>query len=188
MKPKPHLKAVAAQAALPLPSPPARRRGLGAGLRRLLASSHAAFGRIPESAIALLARFSLAAVFWLSGQTKVEGFALNFVSGEFTLGWPRLRDSAVELFRSEYRLPVLAPELAASLAALGEHFLPVLLLLGLGTRLAALGLLCMTVVIQLLVYPGAYATHGVWAALLLWLMLRGPGRVSLDHVLARRWA
>ena len=61
-----------------------------------------------------------------------------------------------------------------------------LLLLGLGTRLASFGLLVMTAVIQLLVYPGAYATHGVWAAVLLWLMVRGPGALSLDHLIARR--
>jgi putative oxidoreductase len=70
---------------------------------------------------------------------------------------------------------------------LGEHILPVLILLGLGTRFAALGLLLMTAVIQILVYPGAYPTHGVWAVVLLYLMAQGPGRVSLDHLIARRW-
>jgi putative oxidoreductase len=90
------------------------------------------------------------------------------------------------LFRDEYQLPLLAPELGATLAALGEHALPLLILLGLGTRFAALGLLVMTAVIQLLVYPGAWPTHGVWAAVLLWLMALGPGAVSLDHWLARR--
>jgi putative oxidoreductase len=141
---------------------------------------------IPYSAIALLARFSIAAVFWLSGETKVQGFALNIVSGEFHLGWPMLSDSAVTLFREEYRLPLLSPELGAVLAATGEHLLPVFLLLGLGTRFAALGLLGMTLVIQLLVYPGAYPTHGTWAALLLLLTARGGGVLSLDHWLARR--
>jgi putative oxidoreductase len=141
---------------------------------------------IPYSAIALLARFSIAAVFWLSGETKVQGFALNIVSGEFHLGWPMLSDSAVTLFREEYRLPLLSPELGAVLAATGEHLLPVFLLLGLGTRFAALGLLGMTLVIQLLVYPGAYPTHGTWAALLLLLAARGGGVLSLDHWLARR--
>lgn len=144
------------------------------------------FARIPHSAIALLARFSIAAVFWSSGQTKVQGFALDIVSGDFQLGWPRLSPSAVDLFRDEYRLPLLPPDLAATLAATAEHGLPVLLLLGLATRLSAAGLLCMTLVIQLLVYPGAYATHGTWAALLLWLMVQGPGVVSLDHWLASR--
>lgn len=147
---------------------------------------HALFERIPESLIALLARFSIAATFWNSGQTKVEGFVLNIVSGEFTLGRPRLSASAVDLFRDEYRLPLLPPELAAVMVAVGEHALPLLVLLGLGTRLASFGLLLMTAVIQLLVYPGAYATHGVWAAVLLWLMVRGGGAFSLDHLIARR--
>ncbi|NDY90323.1 DoxX family protein [Ideonella livida] len=144
--------------------------------------------QLPADGIALLARFALAATFWLSGQTKVSGLVINLVSGEWVLGWPRLSDSAVALFADEYRLPLLPPAVAAVLAATAEHVLPVLLLLGLGTRLAALGLLGMTAVIQLLVYPGAYATHGTWAAGLLWLMALGPGRLSLDHLLARRWA
>ncbi|MGD9944871.1 MAG: DoxX family protein [Burkholderiaceae bacterium] len=141
---------------------------------------------IPEWLIALLSRLAIAAVFWLSGQTKVEGFALDLVAGVFEPGLPRLAPAAIDLFRDEYRLPLLPPELAASLAAMAEHVLPVLLVLGLGTRFAALGLLIMTAVIQLLVYPGAYATHGVWAAVLLWLLARGPGRISLDHWLASR--
>jgi putative oxidoreductase len=140
--------------------------------------------RIPHSAIALLARFSIAAVFWQSGQTKVQGFALDIVSGTVQLGWPRLSDSAVDLFRDEYRLPL--PELMAPLAAGAEHLFPLLLLLGLGTRFAALALLGMTLTIQLFVYPSAYATHGTWAALLLYLVAQGPGKFSLDHWIAPR--
>jgi len=146
----------------------------------------AACERIPHSLLALLARFSIAAVFWSSGQTKVEGFALNLVSGEFHLGWPTLSDSALALFQQEYRLPFLPPELAAPMAATAEHLLPALILIGLGTRFAALGLLGMTAVIQLFVYPGAYATHGTWAAVLLCLLIHGPGSLSLDHWLAQR--
>lgn len=160
-----------------------RKRSAGA---RLTAAAHALLARVPESAIALLGRFSVAAVFWKSGQTKVEGLAIDLVSGEFTLGLPRLSASAVDLFRDEYRLPLLPPEWAAPLAAAGEHLLPLMLLLGLGTRVAALGLLVMTAVIQWFVYPAAYPTHGVWAAVLLWLMVRGPGVVSLDHAWALR--
>ena len=151
-------------------------------------SAHTLMARIPESAIALIGRFSVAAVFWKSGQTKIEGLAVDLVSGTFELGVPRLSPSAVDLFRDEYRLPLLSPELGAALAALGEHVLPMLLLLGLGTRFAALGLLLMTAVIQGLVYPAAYPTHGVWAAVLLWLMVRGPGVVSVDHAMAARWS
>ncbi len=160
----------------------------GMGVARRITSAHALMSRIPESAIALLGRFSVAAVFWKSGQTKIEGLAIDFVSGSFEVGVPRLSPSAVDLFRDEYRLPLLAPELAAQLAALGEHVLPVLLLLGLGTRFAALGLLAMTAVIQFMVYPSAYATHGVWAAVLLGLMARGPGVMSLDHLVRRHAA
>lgn len=152
----------------------------------LISAGNRAMARIPEDLIALLGRFSIAAVFWKSGQTKIEGFAVDLVEGSVQLGWPRLSDSAVALFEHEYRLPLVSPELGAVLAALGEHILPVLLLLGLGTRFAALGLLVMTAVIQVLVYPGAYATHGVWAAVLLYLMARGPGRISLDQLIGRR--
>lgn len=155
-------------------------------LDTLMASAHLLMARIPESVIALLGRFSVAAVFWKSGQTKIEGLAIDIVSGSFEFGMPRLSSSAVDLFRDEYQLPLISPELGATLATLGEHVLPLLLLLGLGTRFAALGLLVMTAVIQLLVYPAAYPTHGVWAAVLLWLMVRGPGVVSLDHLIVRR--
>jgi putative oxidoreductase len=150
----------------------------------------AALALAAESLVALIARFSMAAVFWKSGQTKIEGFALDIVDGVFQPGLPRLSDTAVDLFRDEYRLPWLSPELAASAAAWGEHLLPAMLLLGLGTRVGALGLLGMTAVIQAFVYPDAYATHGTWAALLAWLALRGPGAISLDRVLEcwlKRW-
>lgn len=156
------------------------------GLPSMVAAAHRAMQRVPESLIALLGRFSIASVFWTSGQTKIEGLAINLVQGEFQLGWPRLADSAVDLFRYEYDLPLIPPELGALMAAFGEHLLPLLLLIGLGTRFAALGLLGMTAVIQFLVYPSAYALHGTWAAVLLWLMVRGPGALSVDHWLARR--
>ncbi len=144
-------------------------------------------GAIPDSLIAALGRFSIAAVFWKSGQTKVQGFAVDIVSGEFSLGVPHLSDSVVDLFRSEYKLPLVPPELAAPLAAFAEHLFPLLILVGLATRFSALALLVMTLTIQLLVYPDAYPTHGVWAAVLIFLIARGPGVISLDHLIARRW-
>ncbi len=147
----------------------------------------ALLSKIPHSLIAFIGRFSISAVFWLSGQTKVEGLAINLVSGEFQLGWPHLSDSALDLFRTEYALPLLPPELAALMAATAEHVFPVLLLLGLATRLSALGLLGMTAVIEIFVYPDAYPTHGTWATILLYLIARGPGVLSLDHWIARRW-
>ena len=157
-------------------------------LFRWIQAANALCARIPHSLIALVARFSIAAVFWKSGQTKVEGLAIDIVDGSFSLGWPRLADSAVALFRDEYKVPLIPPELAAPLAAMAEHLLPLLLLVGLATRLSALGLLAMTAVIQIFVYPDAYPTHGVWAAVLLYLVATGPGAVSIDHWLARRYA
>lgn len=143
--------------------------------------------RIPDAGIALLARFSIAAIFWKSGQTKVQGFSLDIVSGEFQFGWPRLSDSVVDLFRDEYRLPLIPPELGAIMAAFSEHVFPALILLGLATRFSALALLGMTATIQLLVYPDAYPTHGVWAAVLLFLVARGPGPLALDHFIKMRF-
>ena len=154
-------------------------------LVRLVEAAVSMCGRVPHSLIALLGRFSIAAVFWKSGQTKVEGFAIDLIEGQFTLGVPHLSESAIALFQDEYKLPLLAPGIAASLAALAEHALPVLILLGLGTRFSALGLLAMTLVIQLFVYPGAYPTHGVWATVLLYLIAKGPGVISVDYLLAR---
>lgn len=146
------------------------------------------FGRLPDAWIALLGRFAIAAIFWKSGQTKIQGFALDIVSGEFQFGWPHLSDSVVELFRDEYRLPILPPDLAALIGATAEHVFPALILIGLATRFSALALLGMTMTIQLFVYPDAYPTHGTWAAVLLFLIARGPGPASLDHWLARRFA
>ncbi len=121
----------------------------------------------PEWLLALVARLGIAGVFWQSGRTKVEG-------------WLSVTDSAVALFRDEYRLPLLPPEIAAHAGAYAEHLLPLLLVLGLGTRWAALGLLGMTAVIQTLVYPDAWPTHLSWAAPLLYLAARGGGKLSLD--------
>lgn len=127
--------------------------------------------RIPDSLLLLGARLFPAAVFWQSGRTKMDGWQIN--------------ESALYLFQEEYRLPVIDPQLAAQLAAIAEHVFPVLLVLGLATRLSACALLGMTLVIQCLVYPDAWPTHGTWAALLLWLVARGPGSASLDHLFFR---
>jgi putative oxidoreductase len=128
--------------------------------------------RIPFSALALATRLSIAATFWRSGQTKVSGF--------------HLREETFVLFREEYKVPLLPPEFAAYLATAAEHVLPVLLMVGFATRLSALGLLGMTTVIQLFVYPGAWPEHALWASLLLWIIARGPGVVSLDHLIWTR--
>ncbi|MCF5723519.1 DoxX family protein [Pseudomonas syringae] len=145
------------------------------------------FEQIPYSLIAFIARFSIAAVFWKSGQTKVEGFAVDLIGGTFQLGEPRLAASTLPLFRSEYHVPLLSPEVAAYMAAFAEHFFPVLVLIGLATRFSALALIGMTLVIQLFVYPDAYPTHGTWVAVLLLLVAKGPGRLSIDHLITRRY-
>jgi putative oxidoreductase len=123
---------------------------------------------IPISFITFCARIFPAAVFWQSGETKVEGWHVT--------------DSAIALFREEYRLPLVDPVLAAHLSAFAEHFFPALLVLGLATRLSAVALLGMTTVIEVFVYPDAWPTHGVWATCFLILIARGAGVFSLDHL------
>jgi putative oxidoreductase len=130
---------------------------------------------LPDAALLLLDRVAVAAIFFLSGRTKVQGL--------FTI-----KDSTYELFRSEYALPLVPPELAAQMAATAEHVFPLLLVLGLCTRGAALGLLGMTAVIEIFVYPDAWPTHLSWAALLLPLVARGGGGWSLDQRMNLRWA
>lgn len=156
-----------------------------AGISRVLGSIEATLARIPQDFILVLTRFSIAATFWKSGQTKISGLSIDVIEGRFDLGWPSLSPTALELFRTEYKLPMLSPEFAAPLAALAEHIFPVLLLLGLATRLSATALLVMTIVIEIFVYPDAYPLHGVWAACLLFLMKLGGGRLSVDAVLGR---
>lgn len=125
---------------------------------------------IPEEALLLAARVAMAAVFFLSGRTKVEG-------------WLTVSENAVALFADEYRLPLVSPEFAAHLAAYAEHLFPLLLVLGLGTRFAALALLAMTAVIQVFVYPAAWPTHLTWAVALLLLVRHGGGVLSVDRAL-----
>ena len=168
----------------PIPSVPDKFTHSRSGC--LIRAINERFARIPESLIAALGRFSIATVFWKSGQTKIEGFALDIVDGTHQFGWPRLSDSAVALFRDEYRLSFINPEFATLFAALAEHVFPVLLLVGFATRFSAAALLVMTLVIQVFVYPDAYPTHGTWAAVLLYLMARGGGVLSVDHWLAYR--
>lgn len=121
---------------------------------------------IPFTVPALMLRLFPAAVFWASAQTKVDGFAIA--------------DSTFYLFEQEYALPIIPSVLAAYLATIAEHLLSVLLVTGFLTRLAAAGLLGMTLVIQIFVYPGAWMTHGLWAACFVTLIARGPGALSLD--------
>ena len=128
---------------------------------------------LPESLLLLVARLGAASIFFLSGRAKVEG-------------WFTITDGTFDLFATEYALPLVPPHMAAYAAAISEHLFSVLLVLGLCTRGAALGLLGMTVVIEVFVYPDAWPTHLSWAGLLLPLLAKGAGVVSLDHLIGRR--
>jgi putative oxidoreductase len=132
-------------------------------------------GRLPESIMLLFARIALAGVFWRSGQSKLEEGS-----------WFTISDSTYELFRTEYAGVPLPPDLATVAATGAEHLFPVLLVLGLFTRLSAFALFAMTMVIQTFVYPEAWwPVHSLWVALALALMVRGGGLFSLDTPLAR---
>ena len=125
---------------------------------------------VSHGLLALCARVAVGAIFFLSGRTKVDGILT-------------VNDTAYTLFREDYKVPLLPPDFAAHMAAYAEHLFPVLLVLGLFTRLSALALLGMTAVIQIFVYPSAWPTHLSWAALMLYLIGRGAGPLSLDRAL-----
>jgi putative oxidoreductase len=124
--------------------------------------------RFPLALLQLLFRVSIAAVFWNSGLTKLASWQTTIV-----------------LFRDEYKVPVLPPELAATLAASVELTCPVLLVLGLASRLATLPMLGMTFVIETFVYPEDWIEHLGWAAFLIFILTRGPGPIALDRFIAR---
>lgn len=142
-------------------------------IRRAIARA----GSLPHWLLALFARIPVAAVFWNSGRTKVDGWNIF-----------QINDSARLLFENEFQLPLLNPVFAAHAAAIAEHVFPVLLVVGLATRFSALALLIMTAVIQIFVFPDAWPTHGTWAACFLLLIARGPGLISVDHWIAQRYA
>ena len=143
---------------------PARREStMVARLDRLRSTA----GRFPLSLIELGMRLAVGATFFRSGMNKVESF-----------------DTAITLFREEYRLPLLPPELAAYLGTSVELGASVLLVLGLFARLGAAALLAMTLVIQFLVYPANWPEHLMWASILAYVLSRGPGALSIDRIIA----
>lgn len=125
---------------------------------------------LPAWAVALVIRFGAAGVFFLSGRTKVDGLL-------------HITDSTYYLFAEEYRVPLVPSAVAAHLATYSEHLFPILIVLGLLTRLSALALLGMTLVIEVFIYPNGWPTHLLWAGLLLYLVRFGAGPVSLDRLL-----
>jgi putative oxidoreductase len=124
---------------------------------------------VPYWLLAIPLRAAVATVFWNSAMAKLANW-----------------DTTIALFTDEYALPLLPPEIAAYMAATIELTTPVLLVLGLMTRFAALVLLSMTAVIEVFVYPQAWPTHMQWAAMLLVLLCRGAGKISVDQLLWRR--
>lgn len=139
---------------------------------KLYAQFLALTARVPEGLIALLARIGMGTVFLRSGLLKLDGWA----SG-----------STLYLFQEEYKLPLIPPEIAAYMATSAELVFGVCLLLGLFTRLAALGMLGMTLVIEIFVYPQAFDTHATWAVCLLFLIRHGAGSLSLDRIASQRF-
>jgi len=151
---------------MPTASSPTGLAGLVAGLIRLYERL------IPSDLIALLARFIMGMVFWLSGMTKIDGFSI--------------KSSTFFLFANEYKIPLIPPDIAAYMATVTEITCPLLLWAGLASRFAATAMLIMTLVIEIFVFPEAYVTHGLWAVALLFIMMNGPGTFSLDHLIRRR--
>ena len=146
--------------------PLAGTAAIGPAFQRLFALADS----VPLSLVQVMGRAALAALFWKAAQSKLAS-------------WP----VTIQLFAFEYRVPLLPPELAAMLGTGVELIGAVLLVVGLLTRFAALALLGLVATIQIFVYPGSWAEHLMWASLLLLLVIRGPGVVSLDHVIGR-WA
>jgi putative oxidoreductase len=134
------------------------------GVRGRIAHAVGLAGRFPLSVLQVMFRLAIASVFLKAGLNKLASWELT-----------------VQLFADEYKVPVLPPEIAATLASTFEIGCSTLLILGLGTRLATLPLLAMIVVIQTTVYPNAYAEHLTWASILLFLLTRGGGPYSLDR-------
>ncbi|APG62304.1 DoxX protein [Sphingorhabdus lutea] len=133
-------------------------------------------GRVPEAMMLLFVRVALAGIFWRSGRTKVEEGS-----------WLQLSETTTFLFEEEYAGVPLPSDIAAYMATYAEHLFPILLILGLFTRISATALLIMTLVIQFFVYPDAWwQVHIIWVAMALTLIVRGGGLFSLDHILSRK--
>ena len=135
-------------------------------LRGVVESVLSRLQQFPLSLLQLVFRFSVASVFWKSGQSKIASW-----------------DTTILLFTNEYHVPLLSPQLAAAMAATFELGCSTLIFFGLLTRLATLPLLGMVFVIQTFVYPENWVEHLTWATMLLFLLTRGPGTISLDRLL-----
>jgi putative oxidoreductase len=133
-----------------------------------------------EDFILLWARLEVAKIFYASGRTKAES-----AWGE---GYLTINDFQGVLFEEEYGITFVDPELMATLALYGETFLPIMLLVGFGARIGALGLFGMTLFIQIFVYPTHFMEHALWASILAVVMFFGAGKISLDNVISKKLA
>jgi putative oxidoreductase len=145
---------------------PAAASGSTRGVLGRAAAIGATIGRFPLAVHQALFRLAIAGVFLRAGLDKVRSW-----------------ESTVALFRDEYRVPVLPPEIAAVMASSVEIGCSLLLVAGLATRLAALPMLGMILTIQVFVYPQAWPEHLVWGSILLFLLTRGAGAASLDRLI-----
>jgi putative oxidoreductase len=171
--------------ATPSRDAPAHGRG------SVVAAAVAALACIPESFVLLMARIAVAHAFWVSGQTKVSGptvpLNLGFVDLSFTVP-TGIKPATYYLFETVYSGVPLPPAVGAVMSSVAESLLPIALVIGLGARFAALGLLIMTLTIQIFVFPDAWWTvHVYWATLFILIMARGAGAISVDHLIRRRY-
>ena len=135
--------------------------------------------KIQDDIIALVARMAIGLVFWRSAQTKIDGDKILGQKWQFF----NVSDSTFTLFEYEYELPLIPSDIAAYLATYSEFLLGLAIMLGILTRLSAFGLLSMTLVIQLFVYPQAWPTHIMWLVPLLYLIKHGGGKLSIDNII-----
>jgi len=159
---------------------------------KMMAAFKAIMRAIPQSFILFMARIGMAGIFWRSGMTKitfneegVAGFSLSALWNVLSLDWT-VNSNVYMLFEYEYDLPLLPFDWAANMAVAAELILPILLILGFFTRYAALSLLVMALVIQIFVLPGSWPDHALWMAAALYLMAKGGGRLSVDHIFFRK--
>jgi len=148
-------------------------------MKSMLENINLLFSKFPEDVLALVARIAIGLVFWKSAQTKIVGDSIFGQKWEFF----NLGDTTFMLFEYDYDLPFIPSDIAAYMATFGEFFLGLAIMVGLLTRLTALGLLTMTLVIQIFVYPEAWALHLTWAVPLLYLIKHGAGKLSVDSLI-----
>jgi putative oxidoreductase len=142
-------------------------------MKTLIASLIYRLESVPLWVNGLICRFGVAGVFWRSGQTKVHGFF-------------EIDPSTYDLFRDEYKVPLIPPDIAAVGATISEHLFSALLVIGLASRLSAGALFGMTMVIEIFVYPDSWPDHLMWSAALLFIIFRGPGLLSIDHLIRKK--